>query len=151
MSLHSYSRVWVHLVWGTLERRPLLRGPSAAKVSVYLQDYAKGKGIFMSSNFVNPDHVHALIDLPTSLCLEDAMHLLKGASSHWINEQGLVPGKFGWQRGYGAFSVSQSLVSGVCDYIATQEEHHRKLAFVDELKLLATKYGLAWHEDDTNR
>jgi REP element-mobilizing transposase RayT len=151
MPLHSYSRIWVHLIWGTLERRPLLRGPSAAKASGFLHDYAKEKGVFMRINFVNPDHVHALIDLRTSLCIEDAMQLLKGASSHWINEQGVVPGKFGWQRGYGAFSVSQSLVPEVCDYIATQEEHHRKLGFVEELKLLVTKYGLAWHEDEENR
>jgi putative transposase len=153
MSLHSYSRVWVHLVWGTLERRPLLRGPSAARVSGFLQDYAQEKGIYLKINFVNPDHVHALIDLPTSMCIEDVMHLLKGASSHWINEQGLVPGKFGWQRGYGAFSVSQSSVPEVCDYIATQEAHHLQLAFVDELRLLVTKYGLIWHNDegDENR
>ncbi len=97
--------------------------------------------------------MHAVIDLPTSLSVEEAMHLLKGASSHWINEHGLAPGKFGWQRGYGAFSVSQSGISEVCQYIATQEEHRRKLAFVDELKLLVRKYGLDWHEDkgDENR
>jgi REP element-mobilizing transposase RayT len=136
-----------------LDRRPLLMKPEAVRVSGFLHDYAKEKGVYLKINFVNADHVHALIDLPTSLGIEDAMHLLKGASSHWINEQGLVPGKFGWQRGYGAFSVSQSLVPEVCDYIATQEEHHRKLAFVDELRLLVTKYGLVWHNDegDENR
>jgi REP element-mobilizing transposase RayT len=49
----------------------------------------------MKINYVNRDHVHALVDLPTNLSIEDAMQLLKGESSHWINENTLVPGKFG--------------------------------------------------------
>jgi len=147
MSLHSYSRVWVHLVWATIERRRLLDKPTAAKLSAHLQEYAKQKGIYMKINFVNPDHTHALIDLPTSLCIEDAVHLLKGESSHWVNEQNLVAGKFGWQRGYGAFSVSQSGVSEVCAYIADQEKHHAKVDFAAELKTLVMRYGLAWREE----
>jgi putative transposase len=147
MSLHSYSRVWLHIVWATLERRPLLTKPAAAKLSAYLHDYAKQKGIYMKINFVNQDHVHALIDLPTSLTIEDMMQLFKGSSSHWINEQNLVAGKFGWGRGYGVFSVSESGVSEVCGYIANQEEHHRKRTFAEELKLFVERYGLEWRDD----
>lgn len=148
MALHSYSRVWLHLVWATLDRRPLLNTDAAVKLSAHLYDYSKSKGIYMKINFVNPDHVHALIDLPVSLAIEDALQLLKGESSHWVNEQNLVPGRFGWQRGYGAFSVSQSGLDEVCSYIAGQEEHHRKLSFVDELKLFVKRYGLVWHEEE---
>ena len=106
--------------------------PAAVKVSGFLSDYATEKGIYMKINYVNPDHVHALVDLPTNLCLEEAMQLFKGASSHWINESNLVPGKFGWGRGYGAFSVSHSGVGEVARYIADQEEHHRKKSFSEE-------------------
>jgi putative transposase len=147
MSLHSYSRVWLHLIWATLERRPLLFKGAAARVSVYLSQYAAEKGIYMRINYVNPDHVHALVDLPTHLCIEDAMQLLKGGSSHWINESRLLPGKFGWGRGYGAFSVSQSGAAEVSKYIADQEEHHRKKSFGEELKLLVERYELSWKED----
>ncbi len=147
MSLHSYSRVWLHIVWATLERRPLLDKPAAAKLSAWLHDYAKQKGIYMKINFVNPDHVHALIDLPTNLSIEDLMQWFKGGSSHWINEQNLVAGKFGWGRGYGVFSVSESGVAEVCSYIAKQEEHHRKRDFAEELKLFVERYGLEWRKD----
>jgi putative transposase len=119
MSLHSYSRVWLHLVWATLERRPLLSKSAAAKVSDYLTQYATEKGIYMKLNYVNSDHVHTLIDLPTHLCIEETMHLLKGGSSYWINQSNLLPGKFAWGRGYGAFSVSHSGVGEVAKYIAT--------------------------------
>ena len=147
MSLHSYSRVWLHLVWATLERRPLLAKPAAEKLSGYLTDYAKQKSIYMKINFVNADHVHALIDLPTNLSIEEVVQLFKGGSSHWINENKLVTGKFGWGRGYGVFSVSESGVAEVCAYIANQEEHHRKRNFVEELKLFVERYGLEWRKD----
>jgi len=148
MSLHSYSRVWLHLVWATLERRPLLPKAAAVKVSGYLSEYAAEKGIYMKINYVNADHVHVLIDLPTSLCVEEVMQLFKGGSSHWINENGLVPGKFGWGRGYGAFSVSHSGVGEVAKYIADQEEHHRKRSFAEEIRLFVERYELKWHDDE---
>ncbi len=98
----------------------------------------------MKINFVNPDHVHALIDLPTNLSIEDLMQF---SSSHWVNEQNLVAGKFGWGRGYGVFSVSESGVAEVGAYIASQEEHHRKRDYVEELKLFVERYRLEWRED----
>lgn len=150
MSLHSYSRIWVHMVWGTLAREGMFAPPAAAKVSGYLTQYAKDKGIFMVINFVNTDHVHVLLDLPTNKSIEDVAQLFKGSSSHWINEQNLVLGKFGWSRGYGAFSVSQSALDEVAKYIATQEEHHRTRSFADELKLFVERYGLQWHPDEAS-
>ena len=125
----------------------MLAKPAAVQLSAHLYDYAKEKGIYMKINYVNADHVHALIDLPTNLCIEDAMQLFKGGSSHWINENNLVPGKFGWGRGYGVFSVSESGVAEVSRYIANQEEHHRKRDFIEELKLFVERYGLEWRKD----
>ena len=149
MSLHSYSRVWVHLVWATLERRPLIGKAAAVKVSAHLTRYAGEKSIYMKINFVNPDHVHALVDLPTNLSIEELMHAFKGESSHWINQNSLIPGKFAWGRGYGVFSVSHSGVGEVAKYIAEQEQHHRKRGFTEELKLLVERYGLRWRDDKT--
>jgi REP element-mobilizing transposase RayT len=149
MSLHSYSRVWLHLVWATLERRPLLSKPAAAKLSAYLHQYSSQKGVYMKINYVNPDHVHALVDLPTKMAIEEMMQLFKGGSSHWVNENNLLPGKFGWGRGYGVFSVSHSSVSQAAKYIAGQEEHHRKRSFSEEFRLLVERYGLKWQDDKT--
>ena len=134
-------------MWATLERRPMFSRPAAVQVSGFVTKYAAEKGIYMKKNYVNADHVHALIDLPTSLCVEDLLHLLKGGSSHWINESKLVAGRFAWGRGYGVFSVSHSDVDGVIKYIAGQEEHHRKRSFADEVKLLIERHQLRWHEE----
>src|SRR5262245_36844988 len=121
MSLHSYSRCWLHVVWATLDREPMLEKPAAVKLSQYFYEYAESKGIYLKINFVNADHVHMLIDLPTSCTIENVVQWFKGASSHWIGQQKLLRGHFYWGRGYGVFSVSHSHVERVCKYIAEQE------------------------------
>jgi len=125
----------------------MLAKPAAIKASQRLSEYSLEKRIYMKINYCNSDHVHALIDLPTSKCIEEVVQLLKGNSSHWINENRLLRGRFAWGRGYGAFSVSQSDVSMVAAYIADQESHHRKKSFQDEYQLFVKKYGLEWRDD----
>jgi putative transposase len=142
MSVHSYSRCWLRLVWGTLNREKLLNKEAAARVSSYLTEYAETKGVYVKINFVNADHVHALVDLPTNLSIEDLAQLLKGSSSHWINANNLLTQKFAWGRGYGAFSVSESNISHVATYIAGQEEHHRVRTFAEELQDFIERHGL---------
>ena len=150
MSTHSYSRCWLHLIWETLRREPMLDKRAAARASVNLSQYALEKGIYMKINYFNADHTHTLIDQPTNLTIEQVIQLLKGSSSHWINQNRLVRGRFAWGRGYGAFSVSQSDVDRVAKYIANQAEHHRKKTFEDEYQLFIRRYGLEWR-DEVNR
>jgi REP-associated tyrosine transposase len=138
---------WVHLIWGTLNRDRVLNKKAAAGLSRYLIEYADQQAVYMKINFINPDHVHALIDLPTGSSIEKIVQLLKGSSSHWINSSELVTGKFAWGRGYGAFSVSHSNVDLVTRYIAEQEEHHRQRTFSDELREFIDRHGLRWHDE----
>src|SRR5438876_9539327 len=146
MSVHSYSRCWVHLVWGTLNREKLLDKRAAAQLSRFLTEHAEEKTVYMKINYVNADHVHALIDLPTNLSIEDMIQLPKGSSSHWVNANDILADKFAWGSGYGAFSVSESNVSQVAAYIAGQEEHHWVRTFADELREFIERHGLRWHD-----
>lgn len=82
MSTHSYSRCWIHLVWTTLDREPMLTKPAAAKASGFLTEYAVKNGVYMKINYCNAEHVHTLIDLPTNKCIEEVVKLFKGSSSH---------------------------------------------------------------------
>ena len=148
MSTHSYSRCWLHLIWETLRREPMLDKRAAAKASANLSEYSYQKGIYMKINYFNADHMHTLIDLPTNLTIEQIVQLLKGSSSHWINENKLLRGRFAWGRGYGAFSVSHSDVDRVAKYIVGQEEHHRKRSFAEEYELFVERYGLEWRYEE---
>ena len=120
---------------------------AAAKAFSFLTTYALEKGIYMKVNYFNADHTHALIDLPTNLYVEELIKLFKGSSSHWINQNRIIKGRFAWGRGYGAFSVSHSHVDQVAAYIANQQEHHLKKSFPQEFELLVKRYGLEWHDD----
>jgi len=141
MSLHSYTKLWTHIIWETLNREKLLNEKAGKTVSEYLFNYSKDKNIFMKINYVNPEHVHSLIDLPTNLSMENTVKLFKGSSSHYINQEGIVSGKFSWGRGYAAFSVSESQVEKVAKYIRNQKEHHRVKSYAEEYELFMKKYG----------
>ena len=149
MSAHCYSRCWIHLIWGTLDREKLLNKTAAARVSRYLHEYAEDKGVYMKINYVNAEHVYTLVDLPTAFSIEELIQLLKGSSSHWVNSNDIVTGKFAWGRGYGAFSVSESNLDQVARYIANQEEHHRVRTFAEELKEFIDRHGLRWKDEES--
>jgi len=150
MSTHSYSRCWLHLIWETLRREPMLDKRASARASANLSEYSYEKDIYIKINYFNAEHTHALIDLPTNLTIEQVVQLFKRSSSHWINQNRLVKGRFAWGKGYGAFSVSHSDESKVANYIARQEEHHRKRSFAEEYELFVKRYGLEWR-DEGNR
>ena len=127
MSRHSYTKVWLHIIWGTLKRdKVILNKDSRIKISSYFYQYTKDKSVYMNINYVNSDHVHVLVDFPTNISLENLLQLLKGSSSHWINQKNIVPGKFAWARGYSIFSVSHYNIEKVKSYIANQHKHHRE-------------------------
>lgn len=88
------------------------------------------------------DHIHILFLLSPKFSNGDIFKNVKGESSHWINQSSLTKNKFAWQTGYGAFSVSESMVNEVEKYIANQKEHHRKMTFEEEVNLFVNKYGI---------
>ena len=92
------------------------------------------------------DHVHLLLRLPPTVSVSEAMRVLKTNSSRWIHEKWKSRRAFGWQIGYAAFSVSQSNASAVLQYIAAQEEHHRKVSFQQELVGFLKKHGIEYDE-----
>lgn len=93
------------------------------------------------------DHVHLLVSLSREESLSDVVRDVKSASSGWIHETIHGEKMFAWQAGYAAFSVSQSSLEGVRNYIANQEEHHRTRTFHDELKMFLMKHGIEFKEE----
>jgi len=131
MSVRSFTKLWLHLIWGTKNREKNLSDREfRKKISNHLLTYSKEKGIYMKVNYVNSDHVHAVIDLPTNMTVEDVARLLKGETSYWINNN--TGYKFNWATGYGAFSVSESNLNKTVKYILNQEEHHKHKSYTEE-------------------
>ena len=141
MSVRSYTRIWLHLIWGTYNHENYLPDRNLRKqLSKYFYSYSEEKNIYMKINYVNSDHVHAIIDLPTNITIEDLFHLYKGSSSNWVNKR--IKYKFSWSKGYAAFSVSESNLEKVVKYVRNQEEHHRKISFIQEYEEFLKKYKI---------
>ena len=89
------------------------------------------------------EHVHILFILNQQKCLADVVKQIKGSSSHWINQEGLTKNTFAWQIGYAAFSISESHVRNVANYIRNQKEHHKKMTFEMEFQSIMKALGMS--------
>ena len=134
-------KVWIHLVWSTKDREPLLSAETRIQLFGHIRENARAKGIFVDFIGGYTDHVHCLVSLGTDQTISKIMQLLKGESSHWINKNNLCRGRFEWQDEYFAVSVSESVLDKVRDYIAGQEEHHRTRSFAEEYEDFIKKAG----------
>ena len=141
-------KVWVHFVWTTKNRLPLLRDDIRQRIFQHIRDNARAKGIFLDHINGYQEHVHCLISLGTEQTLSWIVKMLKGESSHWINQQELIPQKFQWQHEYFALSVSESILEATRGYIRKQEEHHKTKDFGAEFDAMIRKYGFQRFKDD---
>ncbi len=136
---HTYSRTHIHLVFSTKDRRETIPEKMQLRLWAYLAAICKNHKMIAIAVGGTQNHVHILFHLPAALALAKAVQLLKGNSSKWMSEQGV---EFAWQEGYGAFSVSSSVLGRVTEYIRNQETHHRKFSFEDEFRGLLKRHGL---------
>jgi REP element-mobilizing transposase RayT len=137
-----FVRIWLHLVWSTKEREPLLQKEIRKTLFNHIRANANAKGIHLECIDGYVDHAHALVLLKSDMTVAQLLQLLKGESSHWANEQKLLRGKFEWQDEYFAISVSESDVDAVRAYISSQEEHHQKRSFAEEYQDFLKQYRL---------
>jgi REP element-mobilizing transposase RayT len=143
----SLSNVLLHLVFSTKNRQRLLTTPNLRSI---MTGYMVGilRNIQCPSLLVGmvDDHVHILCNLHRTTSIAQLVEQLKTASSARIKEESPALGGFHWQNGYGVFSVSPSNVDHVKDYIANQEEHHRKRSFQEEFRLLLERHRVEYDE-----
>jgi len=106
----------------------------------HIIEYSKEINVPTERLNIQPEHIHLLINLPADIALADVVKRIKGESSHWVNQNNFLKGKFAWQTGYGAFSVSASQLDIVKKYIENQREHHKKITWQDEFNEWLTNY-----------
>ena len=144
--MHSFNSCLMHCVWTTKHQAPLLDVNLRSHLLPYLGGIARKKHMTALAVGGVADHLHILISLPATLSVAEAIKLLKGNSSKWINETFVKGARFSWQEGYGAFSIGVSGIEATKRYIANQVEHHRKRTFRDELRSVLLKHGLKFNE-----
>lgn len=139
----SLAVIHIHAVFATKDRLPLLAGKELRES---LHAYIGGVSATLDCPPVLvggvADHVHVLARLGRVVSVADWIKEMKRVSALWIKETDAAGlSGFRWQTGYGAFAVSASHVVAVRDYIANQEEHHRRVSFREEYETLLRKNG----------
>jgi REP element-mobilizing transposase RayT len=137
----SFVQIWLHAVWGTKNREPVLEKPIRHKVCQHILDYAKGKGIYIDCVNGHTEHLHCLMLLNAELSISKLMQLIKGECSFWVNKNKMVKGLFEWADEYFAVSVSEDKLDIVREYINNQEAHHKKETFLDEYNKFLNHFG----------
>ncbi len=136
---HTYAQNVVHVVFSTKERRKAIGKDFQQRLWGYVAGICKKTGVHVDAIGGTEDHIHLLIQIPPILALAKTVLTIKSNSSRWAKEQGQ---KLAWQEGYGAFSVSASVVPAVVRYIENQEAHHKKMNFEEEFLALLRKHGV---------
>lgn len=124
-----FIKIWIHLIFSTKNREPFIHSNLKEKLLKHIKVNALEKKIILDYINCTSDHVHLLVSLGSEQKIADTARLIKGESSHWINNNGLSKIKFEWQNEYIAVSVSESMIDKVREYIKNLEEHHRHKSF----------------------
>lgn len=142
----SLASILVHLVFSTKHRQPLIKPEIEEELFKYLCGILrKYESPVIAINGV-ADHVHILIALSRKIALSGLLEEVKKSSSKWIKTKGENYRNFYWQNGFGAFSIGQSAVEALKEYIAKQKEHHRKKTFQDEFREFLKLYNIEYDE-----
>jgi REP element-mobilizing transposase RayT len=139
---HTYVSSLIHCVFSIKNRRDLIAEEIQPQLWAFVGGIARRNGFKALIVGGIANHVHVLLSLPATLPLAKAMQLIKGASSHWMNENHTRD--FAWQEGYGAFTVGISQKDQTISYIRQQPEHHKKRSFEEEFVTFLKKHGVEY-------
>jgi REP element-mobilizing transposase RayT len=142
----SYTNLLYHMVFSTKDRRPLITCEYEARLYDYIRGTIRGLGGICLELNGTEDHVHILTKLRPDRALSDVLRELKASATGWMHDIFPALKDFSWQRGYGAFTVSQSNTDEVRRYIARQKEHHAKFSFRDEFIQFLKDNGIDYDE-----
>lgn len=144
---NTFVQNYLHIIFHTKPKTTNLLSDDLPRVHQYLAGIVKNKGGKPVAVGGMPDHVHMLVSLPKTMALADFVRVVKAEASRWLKT--IDPhyyGAFAWQDGYGAFSVSSSVLPKVVEYIRNQQEHHKVRSFIDEYKEFLKAYDIDYDE-----
>jgi putative transposase len=143
---NSFTQLYVHCVWSTKNREPLIGRGVESRVWSTIAETAHRHGIHVNKVGGIENHVHVLLELPRTMGIAEMMKQVKGGSSQAIRKSRVLHESFAWQDGYGAFTVSKSVVQEVVDYIENQRAHHQQMTFEEEFVQFLNRHGIEYDE-----
>lgn len=142
--MSTHQQLLYHIVFSTKNRQRWLTDGFREDVFKYMTGIAKNLDGFVIRVGGFYDHAHLLVRIPVKLAVSDFVGTLKSNSSKHVNETSGLLYKFGWQDGFGAFTVSVSQKNKVVSYIENQMEHHSRQSYEDEYLRLLKKHEIEY-------
>jgi len=139
----SLSQVWLHLVFSTKNREAFLQDPDFRDEMLrMLSHHVAEIGCFPKRSGGWVDHVHIVCGIARTVTIATLVEHVKTETSKWAKKTSNGVPAFSWQAGYGVFSVSQSNLNAVVDYVERQEEHHKRQSFQEEFRELCRRHEI---------
>ena len=142
--MSTHQQLLYHIVFSTKCRRRWLTDGFRESVFAYMAGTTKTLNGFAIKVGGFYDHTHLLVRIPAKIAVSDFVGQLKASTSKHINETSGLLQKFGWQDGFGAFTVSVSSKDAVYAYIENQMEHHKNQTFEDEYLTMLAKHQVEY-------
>lgn len=140
----TYTNLLYHIVFSTKERIPLITKDHQEELYKYIGGIIRAEGGVQLGIGGTSDHIHILARIKPAISVSDMLGKIKSNSSKWANDHKMKMRKFGWQEGYAAFTVSESQVPSVREYIRNQEQHHRRQTYQEEFLALLERHGIEY-------
>ncbi|NJL20166.1 MAG: IS200/IS605 family transposase [Leptolyngbyaceae cyanobacterium SM1_3_5] len=122
----AFWRTYYHLVWATTSRQPLITLDRESILYDYIIGKADAIGCIIHAIGGVSDHIHLIASIPPKLSVAEFVKTMKGSSSYHLNHRSTCSLKFGWQQGYGVFTLGSKQLEQAIDYVANQKVHHRQ-------------------------
>ena len=144
---HTYGSCLYHFVFSTRNREATIDPEWMSRLWEYMGGIAREDRMKALCTGGTENHCHTLLMIPAAMAPAKGIQLIKGGSSKWINDQFKTRGEFGWQEGYGVFTIGFSQIEATQRYIRNQAEHHRQRTFEEEYRAFLRKHIIEVQED----
>ena len=142
----SLAKNYIHIVFSTKNRENTMKKEDLIEIFSYIAGIIKNSECNSICVGGTTNHIHILCTLNKNLALSKLVATIKANSSKWLHQKDCYYRAFAWQDGYGAFSVSQSIIEKTTEYIKAQEEHHKKVDAREELISLLNAYNIEYDD-----
>ena len=144
---NTYTQFYAHLVFAVKNRNALIEKHWKNELEMYITGITQNHKHKILAISAMSDHIHIFIGYNVNHLIPDLVEEIKTSSNAWIKSKKLSKFRFEWQKGYGAFSHSQSQIDTVVKYILNQENHHKKASFKNEYLEILRKNDIQFNDE----
>ena len=144
---NTYSQAYFHLIFSPKNRNSLIHKEWKGELEKYISGIIQNNGHKLLAIGAMPDHIHIFIGYNLNKTIPDLVENIKTSSNAWIKHNKLSKFKFEWQKGYGAFTHSNSNIDTVVNYVLNQEKHHERKSFKKEYLEMLQKNNITYNDN----